>query len=201
MIRTKGEIIAVVGAPASGKSSLIRSLKKNHKLEVFMEGEEKDFPGFVKNNIRQNINGLQTIIFFHNHSIKQYVKALELRDKGKTVLLDAFWFCNFFYVNVILKNKNEKLMINKLIYLTSRILPGPDIILYLQASDKIIKSRLTSRGRKFEKDFLIRALKVNKEHNKFFKGNKFKKYFTSTQVFKIKADKYSVKQVAQKLRL
>lgn len=191
------KIIAVIGPPASGKSTLIRSLNKKYKIRPFMEGEEKDLPNFIKNNIDRNIKGLQTILFFHNQYLRQYSEAIKLSHNGEIVLLDNFWLANLFYINIMLKDKEDKLMAEDLIVLTGKILPEPDIVLYLEIADKTIKERIKQRGRKFEKNFLTNALKINKEYYNFFNQKHFKKYLNTSKIIKINSDNHNLNKIGK----
>ena len=90
MKNIKGKIIAVVGAPATGKSTLVRFLQKEFGFRTILEGEEKDVPSFIKTNIAKNKNGFQTIVWFHNRLIEQYSKALKIKSKGQAYRLNIF---------------------------------------------------------------------------------------------------------------
>ncbi len=193
-MKKKGKIIAVVGAPASGKSFLINEWKKKYDVVVFFEGEEKDLPKYIKSNIRLNKNGLQTILYFHNQTVRHYLKALELKDKEKSVILDTFWLSSLFYLDIMLIDRNEKKLVNNLIQLTSDIFSIPDKIVFLDVSSKTLKQRILKRGREFEKNFLNRALKINKAHKKYFTMHK-------TNLNKIDADILNPDSLAKTLRL
>lgn len=202
MARKKGRIIVVVGAPSSGKSTLIRNLKNHYKIEIFLEGEEKDFPHYIKESIKNIRDGLKTIIFFHNLSISQYIEAINLKNKGKTVLLDNFWFSNLLYLNVILRDRNDCDLIKNLIGLTNKILPLPDVIIYLEATGRLIKNRIRERKRIFERNFLTQADKINKNHIIYFRRtNNFKKDFPRSILMKFSANKLNFHFVAAKLVL
>ncbi len=57
MVRSqnKGRIIAIVGAPRSGKSYLARRLATYFNAELFLEGEEGEFPSRIEEDIAKNI--------------------------------------------------------------------------------------------------------------------------------------------------
>ncbi|MBU0648493.1 deoxynucleoside kinase [Patescibacteria group bacterium] len=195
----KGKIIAILGGPASGKSTLIRRLKTRYKVSAFLEGEESDLPLFIKRNISKKINGLQTILFFHNQSVGQYLDALKLRNAEKDVLLDTFWISNLFFLDSMLSDKNERQIVEKLIFQTSRYLPAPDRIVYLKADSKTIRQRTRSRARKFERGFIEEAQKINSAHDRHL--GKKSRYFKSAPLIKVNVKSFDFSEIGQKLGL
>ena len=199
--KNKGRIISVVGAPASGKSTLIRYFKKNYKVKTFLEGEEGDLPVYIKKNIEKNKNGLQTILFFRNQTVEQYFKALQLEDKGHDVILDTFWVSNLFYLDTMVPDRNEKKLIEDLMGLTAKTLSLPDIIIFLKIDNKTLKDRLFDRGRKFEKDFLERAKQISKSHNDYFKNRQSRKYLLEPKIITANAKNFDCETLAKKVGL
>lgn len=195
----KGKIIAILGGPASGKSTLIRQLKARYDVRIFLEGEETNLPSFIKRNISKKINGLQTILFFHNQSVGQYLDALKLRKKGKNILLDTFWISNLFYLDSMLSDKNEKHIIQELILQTSECLPAPDIVIYLKAENKTIRQRIKGRGRNFEKDFFKEAQKINLAHDRYLK--KKSPCLKGARLLEVDAATFNYHEIARKLSL
>lgn len=199
--KNKGRIISVVGAPASGKSTLIRYFKENYKVKTFLEGEEGDLPAYIKKNIEKNKNGLQTILFFRNQTVKQYLKALRLEDKGHDVILDTFWVSNLFYLDTMVPDRNEKKLIEDLMELTAKILSLPDIIIFLKIDNKTLKDRLFGRGRKFEKDFLEGAKQISKSHNDYFKSRQSRRYLLGSKIITANAKNFDCETLAKKVSL
>jgi deoxyadenosine/deoxycytidine kinase len=198
MKNSKGKIIAVVGAPATGKSTLVRFLQKEYGFKTILEGEESDVPAFIKDNINQNKNGLQTIIWFHNRLVEQYSKALDTKRKGHTIVLDTFWLSNLFYISTMLKDKNEKNTVINMIKVTEKYFPYPDIIIYLKSDLKTIREWMSKRGRTFEKKLKIQVEIIHKEHEIFF-GNK--KILKGAKIIKMDVAKEDPKEVLKKLNL
>jgi deoxyadenosine/deoxycytidine kinase len=199
--KNKGRIISIVGAPASGKSTLIRYFRKNYKVKTFLEGEEKDLPVYIKRNIEKNKNGLQTILFFHNQTVKQYLKALQLKNKGYDVILDTFWISNLFYLDTMVPDRNEKKLIKDWIELIAKTMSLPDVIIFLKIDNKTLKDRLFGRGRKFEKDFLKGAEQISKSHNDYFKSKKRKKYLLESKIITANAKDFDCEALAKKIKL
>ena len=172
MIGKSGKIVAVVGAPACGKSTFARYIAENYKVKTFHEGEVNTFPGFVKDNIEKNKNRLQTVLYFHNLTIGQYNQALQDKKKGHHVLLDTFWLSNLFYVvDSILHCKNEQQLIEELVEGCIGFWPLPDIIIFMYARDEVIRARLAKRGRVFEKDRAQNYMDVNDYHKAYFESS------------------------------
>jgi len=198
MKNTKGKIIAVVGAPATGKSTLVRFLQKKFGFKAILEGEEKDVPNFIKTNIAKNKNGFQTIIWFHNRLVEQYSKVSEMKSKGEIIILDTFWLSNLFYISTMLKDKNEKTIVIDMIRITEKYFSYPDIIIYLKSDISTIKDRMGKRGRTFEKELRKQVETIHKEHEMFF-GNKT--VLKGAKIIKIDVSKESIKSVARRLKL
>lgn len=190
----KGKIIAIIGAPASGKSTLVKKLGKKIKAKILLEGEEQNLPTYIKRNIAENRNGFQTILYFHNQTIKQYKKALRLKEKGQSSILDTYWVSNIFYLDTMLDNKKEKQFFLKLISKTKKIFPLPDIIIYIQAKNKTIKKRLLKRGRSFEKSFIKNAVMINRNHDKGIK------IIENNRVLKVKAENINIDNILKKIK-
>jgi len=195
----KGKIIAILGGPASGKSTLIRRMRARFRVRAFFEGEESDLPSFIKSNINKKINGLQTILFFHNQSVAQYLDAIKLRNAGKDVLLDTFWLSNLFYLDTMLSDKNERRLVKELIFQTGKYLPLPDAIVCLRVDRATIKQRMGNRGRKFEHNFIAQAQKINLAHDKYLA--KKRQYFKSVPLIKVNAKSFDFSEIGKRLGL
>ena len=196
-MKNKGKIIAVVGAPATGKSTLVRFLGKKLKAKIILEGEEKDVPKFIKDNISKDKNGFQTILWFHNRLVKQYLKALEWKKEEKVIVLDTFWLSNIFYTSTMLKNKKEREIITDMIKTTEKILPYPDIIIYLKSDKKTIKEWMEKRGRSFEGKFKEYLETISKEHEDYFKN---KNIIKGSKIIKINITKERLPDIIRKIK-
>lgn len=191
--KSRGKIIAIIGAPASGKSTLAKMFGKKLKARVFLEGEEQHLPDYIKKNIAQNKNGLQTILYFHNKTVNQYLEALKLKEKGIVTILDTFWFSNIFYLDTMIKDKNERNLLIDLISVTGKLLSLPDVIIYIQAKNETIKQRITDRGRSFEKNFLKNAIQINRDHDKYLR------MLNNAKLIKIKAEEIDINKILKSI--
>mgnify|MGYP005640956407 FL=1 len=196
-----GKIIAVVGAPSVGKSTFVRHLKDKYRVTAFLEGEEGDLPEFVKENISQNKNRLQTTLYFHNQNIDQYNQALTLKDQAHHVVLDAFWLTNLFFINdIIYNNRAEQDLVRDLIRLANQSLHLPDYIIYLEASDELVKERVLGRGRGFEANVMDSFFKVNQAHINYF-NNDAEQELARSNIIRVSAADFDYDKLAKKLNL
>ena len=165
-----GKIIAVIGSPRSGKSFLAKLLAKHYGATLMLEGEEKDLPVHIKEDIAKNIRPVERVIWFRNKLIKQYLQALAYKAKGKNVVLDTFWISSRPYVRPLLKGFEQQ-FVDDVLMLDETIMPWPDITIFLDVSDQTIKKFIVSGGRKFDASaefFAQQAKPINRDHKKLF---------------------------------
>lgn len=169
-----GKIIAVVGAPGSGKSFLVKRLKEHFNAEAFFEGEVNTLPKRILENFSNKTRHLETILWFRNQRVNDFLKAEQLKKNGKNVILDTFWISNQFYVDSMLEGFEKEIALS-LGNLDTFTLNKPDLVIFLQVNNENVLKFVRKRGRDFEQDneFIQRILKINKEHEDFFNKNKF----------------------------
>lgn len=167
-----GKIIAVLGAQASGKSTLVKDLQKQiHNSVGFYEGEA--FPQFVVEAFDDPSVRIRAFLFFHNHWLNQYLEAAALRKAGGIAILDTFWLTNLFYLDT-LQDKNERQLIQDSIFTAAKIFNPPDGVIYLgietEQMVQRIKDRAKARNRPWEAadDWLVEPLSVKRRHDAFF---------------------------------
>jgi deoxyadenosine/deoxycytidine kinase len=170
MIDKQGKIIAIVGAPRSGKSFLARKLATHYNAQLFLEGEESELPLQIKEDIAKNIRPLQRILWFRAMYIKKYLKALKFRKEGYMVILDAFWITPQMFIDTLLEGFERELMWD-IAYQDQKLFGWPDLIIFLKISEKSMRKFITLGSRSFDQseDFILKqALPVNKIHSEFF---------------------------------
>ena len=135
-MKSNGKVIAVLGAQATGKSTLVRKLQQNIEYSrAFYEGES--FPDYVVASFTDPPVRIRAFLYFHNLWVSQYLKAEEVRQQGGTALLDAFWLTNLFYIDTLV-DANEQQLIHELLSNTAKIFDPPDGIIYLDlATDQM----------------------------------------------------------------
>ena len=166
----KGKIIAIMGASRSGKSYLAKKIAKEFNAELFLEGEEGEFPTRIVEDIQKNIRPLERILWFRDMLIKRYVKALELKKQGKNVVLDVFWLSNDLFFDVLLEGFELELMRERAA-IDRMLLPFPDLTIFLKTSEQGIRNFVTLGGRSYDQSeevLIEQLLPINDMHEKFF---------------------------------
>jgi deoxyadenosine/deoxycytidine kinase len=166
----QGKIIAVVGGPRSGKSFLVKKLAEHFGAVSLFEGEEGTFPPRILEDIEKNIRPLERILWFRNHFVGQYLKALEAKAQGKMVVLDVFWFSVTLHLDALLKGF-ELDVAKTLAEQDARTLSWPDLIIFLKNSEEGIRTFIAAGGRSFDtsEEYLKeQALPVHRLHEQYY---------------------------------
>lgn len=165
-----GKVLAIVGAPRSGKSFLARKLAEHYKAKLFLEGEEGDFPQRIVEDIEKNIRPLERVLWFRTELVKTYLEALRLKQEGHTVILDVFWMSPQMFIDVLLEGFERDLMWN-IAHQDRELLGWPDVTIFLKISENGMRKFIQAGGRTFDQseDFIIKqAVPVNQRHENFF---------------------------------
>lgn len=109
-MRREGRIIAIVGAPRSGKSFLAKRLVEHYGGRAFFEGEEINFPARIKEDIAKNIRPLERVLWFRNKLVEKYRVALRHKQKGELVILDTFWISYQLFIDALVKGFERALL-------------------------------------------------------------------------------------------
>lgn len=170
----QGFIVAICGGPGTGKSTLVKKLVKHYQAVPIFEGEEKDFPQRLKDNLKNNENHLEIMIYFRNLLTRMHLEATKHKAEGKLVIMDTFWLTNDIYANTWLENDFQKELMQEVSKLDSLFLDMPDLIICLQAGKELVKNFMTNRGRSFEgsSDVMDRFVAAGEAHYDFFKTYK-----------------------------
>lgn len=166
----RGLIIAVIGAPRSGKSFLVRKLAKHFRAHYFLEGEEGDLPARIREDVAKNTRPLERILWFHNELVNKYLRALALKAKGQIVVLDSFWLSNHMFIDTLLKGFERKI-VRDLAAVDREMLGWPDATIRLKISEEGMRKFIAQGGRTFDRsEEFIRdqALPVARIYDRFF---------------------------------
>ncbi|OGH91506.1 MAG: hypothetical protein A2534_02265 [Candidatus Magasanikbacteria bacterium RIFOXYD2_FULL_39_9] len=145
------KIIAVIGAPRSGKTFLVNKLASVLGAQAFLEGYGDKFPKFIEDDIKNSENNLRRILWFRNRQISHLLEAVKLKKIQKGVVLDTFWVDNQMYVDVLLSG-HDKDVVNELIEIDLKTLQWPDIIIYLKNNKEGTKKFTELGSRNFDMD-------------------------------------------------
>jgi deoxyadenosine/deoxycytidine kinase len=156
-----GKIIAFMGLPASGKSSIATHLSSILDLKVFLEPEESSWPDAV---LRREISGYFTAItWFRATRVPQLYLAEQLRASGETVLLDSYYdkllYCYLEKPGMewLIRPKDKYFQVIKLLSdLDYQYLPNVDCIVFLKVSFDDWKYFVNKRNRGLDNDELFR---------------------------------------------
>ncbi len=100
-------IIAIVGAPGSGKSFLVQKIAAHYQAKAFLEEEEDNLPPFILESFKETYCDLISFKWFRNKLIKDIKEAQKLAQQGKRVILDTFWLSNECYLNMMEDQKQQ----------------------------------------------------------------------------------------------
>ncbi|MCE9628762.1 MAG: AAA family ATPase [Candidatus Vogelbacteria bacterium] len=146
---SKGKIVAVIGAPRSGKSFLVNKLAETLDFYPFLEGQGDVFPDFIENDIKNNQNSLRRILWFRNKQIDHFLEAIDLQESKSGILLDTFWIDYQMYVDVLLEGY-DKSVAQEMAQIDLKSLQWPDIILYLKNNEAGTRKFIELGGRDFD---------------------------------------------------
>ncbi len=89
MSSSKGKLIAAIGLPGSGKSSVLKALGKNLQIPTFHEPEESEYHEVVKN--RALYGSFTAMTWFRSARIPLLYEAHRLRNEGQLVMIDSYY--------------------------------------------------------------------------------------------------------------
>jgi len=165
-----GKIIAIVGAPRSGKSFLAKRLVEHYGGRAFLEGEEIDFPARIKEDITKNIRPLERVLWYRNKLVEKYRVALRHKQEGELVILDTFWVSYQLFIDA-LAAWLERTLLHDVASIDIKSLGWPDLTVFLNISERGMRKFIALGGRSFDRseEFIKnQALPVNTLHQKFF---------------------------------
>ena len=159
--------IAIEGCIGAGKTSLVNLLGKQFDAQVVRELDSEN-PFISKFYQDRDSFGFQTQVFFLLNRYKQYT-GLSQRDLfSSVVLVDYLFHRDRLFASLNLKDQELKLY-DQIYSLLSNKVPKPDLVIFLQASTDILRSRVEKRGREYEAYMDPSYLdSVNKSFNNYF---------------------------------
>jgi deoxyadenosine/deoxycytidine kinase len=142
-----GKLITVVGASGAGKTSLVNGLNKTGNFTVaFEQHTERPFQALFKRDPQYGLANQLDYLLYRTEQEKEIrsSRIIGLVDGGLD--LDFHGFTRLFHARGLLADSEFDLC-RRFYELTRQLLPPPDLIIHLVASDAIIRQRLARRGR------------------------------------------------------
>lgn len=174
MSKTPGRIIAIVGAPRSGKSFLAKKLAAHYDAKLFLEGDNgsgvEKFPDWLTESIAQDKWHLARQLWFRSRLAKSQLAAVKEVESGRDVIMDTFWLSTSLYVETTLTGWERDLM-REVIDLDRHWLSLPSLVIWLKIREAGIRRFLQAGGRAFDQSeaYLQNTiLPVNDLHAEFF---------------------------------
>lgn len=144
-----GRYIAIEGVIGVGKTSLARLLAERMSARLLLEEPEANpfLEDFYKDPRRY---AFQTQMFF---LVSRYQELKEMRQPDlfhDAVVSDYLFQKDRIFANINLSDRELRLY-DKVAPLLEQEIPAPDLVVYLQSSPEVIRSRIQQRGRHYEK--------------------------------------------------
>jgi len=138
--------IAVDGPIGAGKTTLVKMLAKDLKAEAVFEPAEKNpfLADFYKD---RRLHAFKTQVFF---LLNRYQQQLTLKNSAGPIICDYTFAKDKIFAKVNL-SKEETLLYEKIFSLLHAELPKPDMVIYMQASPKVLLERVKKRGLSYER--------------------------------------------------
>lgn len=157
------KIITIVGSPACGKSFLAKKLASYYNA-IIIEELPLELPEKIKQNLSTQTNLFENQIWFRNLHLQNYKNAINNKNLGKNVILDAPFYQNQLYNDLMIKDEFEKQILDKMGQHDLETYNHTDITIYIENNvESIIKFLENRKGnwswkndnwRKFIKDII-----------------------------------------------
>lgn len=160
--------IAIDGPIGAGKTTLVKMLAKDLKADAVYEPSEKNpfLSDFYKD---RHQNAFKTQIFF---LLSRYQQQQTLKDPAKPIICDYTFAKDKIFAKINLSN-DEQALYEKIFSFLHAELPKPDLVIYMQATPKVLLDRIKKRGIPYEKPITEEYLEelINAYNDYFFNYN------------------------------
>lgn len=141
-------IIAVMGAPRTGKSYLAKKLAEHYSAQIFLE-EGEGYPERIQENLANNIRPLERQLWFRTQCARRHLEAKQLQAQGVSSILDIFWLSAHLYIQDMTDPFERELLYD--VSTQDEVMLGyPDVIIYLKQSAEGIRDFVSRGGRAFD---------------------------------------------------
>jgi len=152
-----GKLIAAMGLPGCGKSTVFKELALLNEWTVFNEPEADVWPVAVHE--REVCGRFTAITWFRSMRVPQLFSAHELRESGAIVLVDSYFDKLLSYY---LGSETMEWLIptsdpyfeltTEMARLDRQLLPDADVVVMFEVTYEIWRAFLGRRGRELDKD-------------------------------------------------
>jgi|SRR3989344_2124838 len=165
-------IISIIGSPGVGKSFLVKKLaEKLNAVPILEEG--KEIPERIIDNFKNESRQMETIIFFRNRLLENIRDAIEIKSQGRVVVMDTWLITNELHIPTMISGFEQEILLNHAKF-DKDFMPLPDAMIFLDASEEIIRNLTIKRGRDYDTNekFIQRNLSIRKSHEDYYNKNK-----------------------------
>lgn len=148
-----GKIVSIIGPARCGKSYLTKKLAEHYNAPAYFEGEEPEFPSEIVEDLSKNIRPLERFMYFHNRTTFNMLHAIDDARSNRYVFLDTCWLTNPPWLDVYDATPLEKQLLQEICDIDAKLMPWPDIIVYLTADVATSKRLMANSGREFDRYF------------------------------------------------
>ena len=93
---------------------------------------------------------MEIVLWFRNHEINNYLRALDLINQGKNVIIDIPFYQYQLYLDLYIKKPFVKNIFYNISEQDFLMYPQPDITIYISTSTKLMKKFLLKRNGQWE---------------------------------------------------
>lgn len=159
--------IAIEGPIGAGKTSLAQRLAADFQGRTVLESVEEN-PFLAEFYKDRRKHALKTQILFLISRYQQQKELIQNDLFSQVVVCDYLFSKDRIFANLNL-TKDEMFIYDKIYSLLDPHLPKPDLVVYLQASNDILKKHIKKRGIAYEKNIDAAYLEALAEtYNRFF---------------------------------
>ena len=166
------KFVAVAGNIGAGKSTLVGLLCENLGWQPFYEPVAEN-PYLVDFYADMNSWAFHSQIFFLTHRLRMHRQLLDHPTsviQDRTVYEDAEIFAGNLYRQGLIHSRDYRTY-HELYEVLTEFLPPPDLVVYLRASVGTLNSRISSRGRDFERQITPEYLgQINELYESWIAG-------------------------------
>ncbi|MCX2492852.1 AAA family ATPase [Pedobacter sp. PF22-3] len=139
------KIIGITGSPGSGKTTLA-SMFMDFDNAIVIQENVTEFPEFILKNLRSKTKLFETILWFRNKQVKDFLLARSWAKKNYTVIIESTFYQYQQYIDHYISDEPSREILRATGDLDNLLITPPDILIYLSLNKKNIKTNLFNKG-------------------------------------------------------